>query len=94
MTRIHLQFTGEFWGRVGFGHSDFEFEGSTAREFLRAVTRAYRIADILYNPDGLSTRKFSRLVINGRFSELVGGPDAPIRDGDVVTLMRPSPPTV
>jgi len=62
------------------------------RELLPALTRAYDVADLLLNPDGLSTRPYSRLVINGRFFELVGGPDAPIRLGDVVTLMRPYAP--
>lgn len=89
MTRIVLKFTGEMWGRVGFGHVDFEFEGSTVREFLPALTRAYPVADLLLNPDAVSIKPYSRLVVNGRFFELVGGLDAPIRDGDVVTLMRP-----
>ncbi len=92
MAHITLKFIGEFWGRVGFGHAEFEFEGETVREFLPAVTVAYDVADLLLNPDGLSTRPSSRLVINGRFFELVGGLDAPIREGDVVTLMRPYAP--
>jgi molybdopterin converting factor small subunit len=62
------------------------------REFLPAVTKAYNVSDLLLNPDGISTKPSSRLVINGRFFELVGGLDAPIRDGDVVTLMRPYAP--
>lgn len=62
------------------------------RELLPALTRAYDVADLLLNTDGLSTRPYSRLVINGRFFELVGGPAAPVRDGDVVTLMRPYAP--
>ena len=92
MTHITLKFIGEFWGRVGFGHTDFEFEGSTVREFLPAVTHAYHVADLLLDRDGVSIRPASRLVINGRFSYLVGGLDAPIREGDVVTLMRPGAP--
>jgi molybdopterin converting factor small subunit len=92
MTHVTLKFIGEFWGRVGFGHADFEFEGSTVREFLPALTQAYHVADLLLNPDGISTKPYSRLVVNGRFFELVGGLDAPIRDGDVVTLMRPYAP--
>ena len=92
MTHITLKFIGEFWGRVGFGHADFEFEGSTVREFLPALTQAHHVADLLLNPDGISTKPYSRLVVNGRFFELVGGLDAPIRDGDVVTLMRPYAP--
>ena len=92
MTHITLKFIGEFWGRVGFGHADFEFEGSSVREFLPALTQAYNVADLLLDPGGLSTKPSSRLVINGRFFELVGDLDAPIRDGDVVTLMRPYAP--
>ncbi len=92
MTHIPLKFIGEFWGRVGFGHADFEFDGNPAREFFPAVTQAYNVGDLLLNPDGASTKPYSRLVINGRFFELVGGLDAPIRDGDVVTLMRPYAP--
>ena len=91
MTHITLKFTGEFWGRVGFGHADFEFEGSTVREFLPAVTQAYNVADLLL-ADETTLRPTSRLAVNGRFHYLVGGLDAPIRDGDVVTLMRPWAP--
>lgn len=90
--RVTLKFIGEFWGRVGFPHAAFEFEGETVRDLLPAVTAAYDVADLLLNPDGVSTRPSSRLVVNGRFFELVGGLDAPVRDGDVVTLMRPYAP--
>lgn len=92
MTHITLKFTGEFWGRVGFGHTNFAFEGSTVRDFLPALTQAYNVGDLLLNPDGLSTKPSTRLVINGRFFELLNGLDTPIRDGDVVTLMRPWAP--
>jgi len=53
MTHITLKFIGEFWGRVGFGHADFNFEGGTVREFLPAVTQAYHVADLPLNPDGI-----------------------------------------
>jgi len=92
MTHITLKFTGEFWGRVGYGHTEFEFEGDAVYEFLSAVTQAYNVADLLLNSDGLTIRPTSRLVVNGRFHYLVGGLEAPIRDGDVVTLMRPWAP--
>ena len=92
MTHITLKFTGEFWERVGFGHADFEFEGSTVREFLPALTQAYNVSDLLLTPDGVSIRPTSRLVVNGRFHYLVGGLDAPIHDGDMVALIRPWAP--
>ncbi len=91
MTHITLKFTGEFWGRVGFGHADFEFEGSTVREFLPAVTKVYSVADLLL-ADETTVRSASRLAVNGRFHYLVGGLDAPIRDGDMVALIRPWAP--
>ncbi len=91
MTHITLKFTGEFWGRVGFGHAGFEFEGGTVREFLPAVTQAYNVADLLL-ADETTIRPASRLAVNGRFHYLVGGLDAPIRDGDVVALIRPWAP--
>jgi molybdopterin converting factor small subunit len=92
MTHITLKFIGEFWGRVGFGHTDFAFAGGTVRDFLPALTQAYPVADLLLNADQASTKPYSRLVINGRFFELVGGLEAPIQEGDVVTLMRPYAP--
>src|SRR3972149_2189486 len=92
MTHITLKFTGEFWGRVGLGHADFDFEGGAVREFLPAVTNAYNVADLLLNSDQVSIRPTSRLVVNGRFHYLVGGLDAPICAGDVVTLMSASRP--
>jgi len=92
VAHITLKFTGEFWGRVGRGGTEFEFEGDTVYAFLPAVTKAYAVADLLLNADGLTVRPTSRLVVNGRFHYLVGGLEAPIREGDVVTLMRPWAP--
>lgn len=41
------------------------------------------------NPEGEQTRKYARILVNGRFNEHLGGLDAELHDGDRVALVYP-----
>jgi molybdopterin converting factor small subunit len=41
------------------------------------------------NPPGEQTRSYARILVNGRFNEHLGGFDAPLADGDRVSLVYP-----
>jgi len=41
------------------------------------------------NPEGEQTRPYARVLVNGRFNELLDGFDTELDDGDRVTLVNP-----
>lgn len=86
---LTLKFTGEFLARTGTGSVDFDFEGTTLRDWLCAVFVRYNIRDILLDDEDKFIFR-SGVMVNGRSVKFSGGLDAPIHDGDEVLLMRPS----
>jgi molybdopterin synthase sulfur carrier subunit len=85
LTRVTLKFASHFRARVGQSQTDFSFEGHTLREFIPAVLKQFDIAGLLM--DNGEFKPNVRVVINGRYSYLVGGWDAEIPDHAVVVLM-------
>lgn len=83
-TRVTLKLTSHFRARVGLFETDFEFKGNTLRQFIPALLGKYDIEDLLMEAGEL--RSNIRVVINGRYSGLLGGFDAPIPDGATVVL--------
>ena len=88
MTQVTVKFTGEVWDRMGTGHVDFAFEGTTLGALLDSLFTRYNVRDLLLDEDG-RVRFRSRITVNGRFSDTLGGMDTPVRDGDTIVLMRP-----
>jgi molybdopterin converting factor small subunit len=88
MTEVTLKFTGFVRKRMGTGRMTFVFEGDTLGDLLEAVLDRHDIRDLLIDETG-GIRAHSRVVVNGRFSYLLGGMEAALKDGDVVVLMRP-----
>lgn len=88
MTMVTVKFTGEVWDRMGTGHIDFAFEGTTLGALLDSLFARYNVRDLLLADDG-KIRFRSRITVNGRFSDTLGGMDTPVHDGDTVVLMRP-----
>jgi molybdopterin converting factor small subunit len=88
MTMVTVKFTGEVWDRMGTGHIDFRFEGMTLGALLDSLFARYNLRDLLLGEDG-KVRYRSRITVDGRFSDTLGGMDTPVRDGDTVVLMRP-----
>ena len=41
------------------------------------------------NPEGEQTRRYARVLVNGRFNELLDGFDTELADGDRVALVNP-----
>ncbi|WP_255198759.1 MoaD/ThiS family protein [Halorarius litoreus] len=41
------------------------------------------------NPEGERTRRYARVLINGKFNELLDGFDTELEDGDRIALMQP-----
>jgi len=88
MTGVRLKFTGDVRTRMGTDRMDFAFEGTTLGELLEALFARHELRDLILDEAG-SIRPWSRVVVNGRFSYLVGDMDAPVQDGDMIVLMRP-----
>jgi molybdopterin synthase sulfur carrier subunit len=85
LTLVNLKFASHFRARLGQSRTAFSFKGNTLREFIPAVLQTFDIADLLL--DNGEVKPNVRVVINGRYSYLVGGWDAVIPDGAIVVFM-------
>jgi molybdopterin synthase sulfur carrier subunit len=85
-TSVSLKFTSHFRARVGMSNTEFTYNGNSLREFIPALLEQFDIAHMLMEGDELNPHV--RVVINGRFSYLVGGWDAQIPDGATVVLLQ------
>ncbi len=88
MANVTLKFTGNVHTRVGAYQMDFSFEGTRLRELLNAVFARHNLRDLLLDESG-NLKPYARVLVNGRFSELLQGLDTPVRDGDTVVLIHP-----
>jgi hypothetical protein len=86
LTHVIVKFTGSFRKQVGQTQIEFSFNGGTMREFIHALDHEFDFADLLLDNGELSSRVL--VVINGRYSYLLGGWDAPIPDGALIVLFR------
>ncbi len=85
-TNVSLKFASHFHARVGMSNTEFTFKGNTLHEFIPALLEQFDIGDLLMEGDEL--KPSVRVVINGRYSYLVGGWDAQIPDGATVVLLH------
>lgn len=67
---------------------DYSFNGDTLGKLLESLFENYELKDLILDETG-NIRSYSRVAVNGRFSYLLGDMDAPIEDGDLITLIRP-----
>lgn len=113
-TTVELRCTGHVRRRVGFGKTEYTFQGSTLRDLLEAVFDDYDIEDLIIaetdddattsgwapkpdtlpgtwekNPPGDRTRRYARVLVNGRFNEHLDGLDTELETGDRVGLLYP-----
>lgn len=88
MAQVTLKFTGNVHTRMGAFGLDFAFQGSKLRDLLNDVTACYNVRDLLLDDRG-GIRPHARVLVNGRFSEVLQGLDTPVRDGDTVVLIHP-----
>jgi molybdopterin synthase sulfur carrier subunit len=85
-TNVNLKFASHFHARVGMSNTKFTYNGNSLREFIPALLEQFDIADLLMEDDEL--RPPVLVVINGRYSYLIGGWDAQIPDGATVVLLH------
>ena len=88
LTSVMVKFTSHFRARAGIIQTEFAFKGDTLRQFIPALLQEFDIGDLLMKDDEL--KPHTRVVIEGRFSDLIGGWDAPIPDGSMVVLIHSS----
>lgn len=88
MKHVRLKFTGDIWARMNTFQMDFAFEGSTLRDLLHELFQHYELRDLVLDQYD-QIMPYSRVVVDGRFSENVGDLDAPVQDNGEVVLIRP-----
>ncbi len=89
MTKVTLKFTGNVHTRMDAYQMDFSFEGTRLRELLDALFAQHNnVRDLLLDESG-NLKPYARVLVNGRFSELLQGLDTPVCDGDTIVLIHP-----
>ncbi|MBI5303660.1 MAG: hypothetical protein HY868_16105 [Chloroflexi bacterium] len=88
MTQVTLKFTGEVWSRVNTYQMGFAFEGRNLGDLLNAFFVQHRVRDLLLDEHD-KIIPWSRVIVNGKFSETMGDLAIPIHNGDEVVLVRP-----
>ncbi len=88
MADVTLKFTGNIHQRMGTFGMGFSFEGYSLRDLLNELLSQHNLQDLLMDETG-QIRPYARVLVNGRFSEILGGLDTPVLDGDIVTLIHP-----
>jgi molybdopterin converting factor small subunit len=88
MIDVTLKFTGNIYKRMGTFGMGFSFEGANLRDLLNELLARYNLRDLLMDDRG-QIRPYARVLVNGRFSEVLQGLDTLIQTGDTVTLIHP-----
>ncbi len=88
MGLVRIKFTGDLYSRVGTFGATVDFQGGNLREFAELVFRRYDIRDAMLDGRGHLFPR-ARILVNGRYIELLQSWDTPIRDGDTVAFMMP-----
>lgn len=88
MANVTLKFTGNVHTRMGAYQMDFSFEGTKLRDLLSAMFTRHNLRDLLLDESG-NLKPYARVLVNGRFSELLQGLETPVRDGDIIVLIHP-----
>jgi len=86
ITQVRLKFANHFRARIGKSEVMFSFPGTTLRDFVEALLREYEVSDLLLQGEEL--KPHARIVINGRFSDVLGGWEAKIAEGSTIVLLQ------
>lgn len=88
MTDVTLKFTGVIRRDMGkIDRMPFSFAGTTLGELLKAFFSQHDIRALVLD-DQDNVIPWTRVAVNGRFSYLIGDMSAPVKDGDMVVLIR------
>lgn len=85
MRTVRVKFANHFRARTGVKEVMINFEGEDLRALVHQLVEDFDIEDLLVE-DG-EIRPYVRVVINGRYSALLGGWDAPIPDQSTIVLL-------
>jgi len=88
MVEVTVKFMSIPRQRTGTGSVEFVSSGRTLRSVLKEIVDSYRIADIILTESG-EIRPYTRILVNGRSYQFIGGLDAELHDGDTVALIYP-----
>ncbi len=88
MTNVTLKFTGNVHARIGAFRMDFSFEGTKLRDLVNDVVARYDVRDLLLDESG-DIKPYARVLVNGRFTEVLEGMDTPVHSGDTIVLIHP-----
>ena len=72
---------------TGVNQAEIDFDGSTAREFLKELEARYNGIGGLLHPRGEELSELIYLLINGKNILGLEGLETVIRDGDTVSLL-------
>ncbi len=88
MTEVTLKFTGHVRARMKADRLDFAFEGTTLGDLLKALFAQCNLRDLVLDEND-KIIPWSRVLVNGRFSEFLGDLRAPVQGGDEIVIIRP-----
>lgn len=85
VTTVTLKAASHFRARLGLREIEFQFPGQTLRDLVAELRRRFEIDDLLL--EGGEIRPYVRVVIDGRYSSLLGGWDAQVPNGATVVFL-------
>ncbi len=88
MRKVTVKFTGDLYAAVGTFAETLDLNAANLRELVDMTLERHRIREMMLDKDGRLLPR-ARILVNGRYMELLQGWDTPIRDGDTVSLMMP-----
>ena len=74
--------------RAGLGSVELTSEANKLKDVLKTIIVSYKLADIILTKNG-EVKPWTRVLVNGRSQEFIGGLDLELRDGDTVALIYP-----
>ena len=88
MPRVTVKFFAQVRMRTGRGKIDYEFDGLYLRDCLRALRDDYDLSEFVSVEEG-QVRPHSRVIVNGRYHDLLADLDTEIKDGDRIAITYP-----
>lgn len=87
LTRVLFRTFGPPAAVTGVNQAEIDFDGSTAREFLKELEARYDGIGKLLHPRGEELSELIYLLINGKNILGLEGLETVIRDGDTISLL-------
>jgi len=88
MVRIIVKFLSILHQRAGTGRIEIIVAVPQLRAALCEVVEKYDIRDVIFTETG-EIKPWTRVLVNGRSHEFVGGLDSALHEGDTIALVFP-----